>query len=307
MFRRLRRKPTKQSSALKGQKPKRRSDSSSQDKEHSWFTPKRIAILAGVTIATGIVLSKKNQLTSVWNHATNAIGTVLVLAPSEWTIQMASPDGTPLGDDVKREILKVASGILKSGSPDELETLSHAIEGIGSLENLHVVRPQYATIVISAGIREPVLLVQAGPKVRYLTADGTVYGDSSLPSSNQSGNTPSILVSGIFESRAANLQLDRSARLVTTQDEQAVLRNVIALWRLCANQNIILRTINYQKFRGFDVKIDDGSEVILGSAPFEYKVEKLVGIFTKLRKQGVAASRIELDYDGKAFIKERKL
>lgn len=307
MFRRLRRKPTKQSSALKGQKPKKREDHAASIDGFTWLTSKRTLVIAGLAGTAATVWLNKNAIQKTLISSRDKLGDVLVLAPNEWTIQMASPEGIPLGDDVRKEILKVSAGILKSGSPEELEELAHAVEGIGSLERLHVVRPQFATIVISASIREPILLVQAGSKVRYLTSDGTVYGDASNPATNPSGNVPSILVSGVFDLRSGNLQLDRSAKVITTSEEQAVLMSALNLWRLCTAQNLTMKVMNYQKFRGFDVRMDDGSEVILGTAPFEYKIEKLVGIFTKLRKQGIAASRIELDYDGKAFIKERKL
>jgi hypothetical protein len=43
----------------------------------------------------------------------------------------------------------------------------------------------------------------------------------------------------------------------------------------------------------------------LGS--FDYKVKKLRSILDGLKRDGVVASRIELDYEGKAFIKERRL
>ena len=306
MFR-LRRKPTKQSSALKGQKPKKRGDHGSTTDGSGWLTTKRAMVIAGLGATVVFVFIKKNELQRSWNATREVVSNALVLAPNEWTIQMTSPEGNPLGDDIRKEVLKVSAGILKSGSPQELDELARAVEGIGSLERLHVVRPQYATIVISAGIREPVLLVQAGPKIRYLTADGTVYGDATNPATNPSGNVPSILVSGVFDARGTNLQLDRSAKVITTTEEQAILLNALNLWRLCAAQNLAVKVMTYQKFRGFDVRMEDSSEVVLGTAPFEYKIEKLVGIFTKLRKQGVAASRIELDYDGKAFIKERKL
>lgn len=307
MFRRLHRKPTKQSSALRGQKPKKRGDHGSNAEDSTWFTSPKTLVIVGLTVASLVLWSKKSSIQKAWFVSRDKISDALVLAPSEWTIQMTSPEGSPLGEDVRKEILKVSTGILKSGSPQELDELALAVEGIGTLERLHVVRPQFATVVISAGIREPVLLVQAGPKVRYLTGDGTVYGDATNPTSNPSGHTPSILVSGVFDVRGSNLPLDRSAKVLTTPEEQAVLINALNLWRLFTAQNLSVKVMNYQKFRGFDVRMEDGSEVVLGAAPFEYKIDKLVGIFTKLRKQGIAASRIELDYDGKAFIKERKL
>lgn len=310
MFR-LSRKSPKQSSALKGQRPKRRTDSSASNSNErlgfSFFSKQSLILVGSIALAS-VAWSSRNSLHSAFISTRNSVGNFLVLAPNEWIVHMASPDGTPLGDELKKEIIKIASSKLKSGSPSELEQLVESIEGIGSLENIHVIRPQYSTIVVSAATRQPALLIQVGSKIRYLTTEATVYGDASSQVGNSGGVQPTVIVSGVFDGRSGStIQQDRSARIITTPDEHQILVNAIALWRVCLNQGLALRAVSYQKFRGFDVRLEDESEVVLGSAPFEYKVEKLVGIFAKLRKQGVTASRIELDYDGKAFIKERKL
>ena len=308
MFRRLSRKSAKQTSALKGQRPKRRTDSHAAQSDSFRFLSKRSFIFFGCAAATLIVWTNRRTLDSGLTSVSKSISKVLVLAPKEWHVHMAGPDGNPLGEELKREILKTASSILKTGSPSELQTLEESLEGIGSLENIQVIRPQYGTVVISAATRQPAMLVQVGGKIRYLTAEATVYGDTSNQSGNPNGVQPTVLVSGIFDARPpSSIQLDHSARVITTPEEHQILLNVIALWRISLNQGLALRAVTHQRFRGFDIKLEDDSEVILGSAPFEYKMDKLVGIFAKLRKQGVTASRIELDYDGKAFIKERKL
>jgi hypothetical protein len=52
--------------------------------------------------------------------------------------------------------------------------------------------------------------------------------------------------------------------------------------------------------------LDDDTEIVIGLQPFAYKLKKLQNILDGLRRDGIVASRIELDYEGKAFIKERK-
>ena len=57
----------------------------------------------------------------------------------------------------------------------------------------------------------------------------------------------------------------------------------------------------------FVVMKDNEAEVALGRPPFAEKLVKLGELINKLSKKGDVASRIELDYQGKAFIKLKKM
>ena len=64
--------------------------------------------------------------------------------------------------------------------------------------------------------------------------------------------------------------------------------------------------INFIKHRGFSITLKgDSTEVFLGNAPYNVKITRMHSIILDLRKKGSQAQRIELDYDGKAFIKEK--
>ncbi len=234
------------------------------------------------------------------------LNSFLVLTPNEWNIEVAGSSGEKLPDDTRNEIYRVAQKIVKTGSAAELRALSRHVESIGMLDSVKVIRPVTNTIIVQANLRRPALLVEVGSKVRFLTADGTVFGDTSQPSNYSVAASPSVLVSGIFDARGS-LGVDPSTRLPLQNDERLHVTDAIDIWQRSAVAGVDVRSIRYQRFRGFTITLADDSEIVLGLRPFEYKISKLRSILDGLKRDGIVASRIELDYDGKAFIKEKRL
>jgi hypothetical protein len=234
------------------------------------------------------------------------LNSVIVLAPREWRVEVRSKGGAPLPEDVTREVYRVSSRILRSGSPGELAGLARQIEALGMLDGVKVIRPLADTVLLSAEIRRPALLASVGSKTRFLTLDGTVYGDSADNSGNLTGAHPTVLITGVFEQRPS-AAIDSSQRVVTTSEENRHLLEAIEIWQRATEAGIEVATINFQRFRGFSISLVDQSEIVIGIKPFDYKLKKLRGILDGLKRDGVVASRIELDYEGKAFIKEKKL
>ena len=67
--------------------------------------------------------------------------------------------------------------------------------------------------------------------------------------------------------------------------------------------------MSYRRFRGFFVILEaqETRFQVPGRAPFAGKLDKLQGILSKLDAKGEVAQRVELDYQGKAFIKLKKM
>jgi len=240
------------------------------------------------------------------NELASYLHSVVMLPPREWRIEVISAGGTPLPEDIRREVYKVASKFLKQGSPGELSLLSRQVESLGMLESVKVIRPLSDAVILSAELRRPALLIQVGSKTRFLTMDGAVFGDALDNSGNPSAARPTVLVSGIFDQRP-NPSLDTSLRIITTGEERRHLANALEIWQRSADAGIEIKMISFQKFRGFALTLPGETEIVIGIAPFDYKLKKLRGILDGLAREGIVASRIELDYEGKAFIKERKL
>ena len=174
------------------------------------------------------------------------------------------------------------------------------------LDAVKVIRPLADTIILSAELRRPALLASVGGKTRFLTLDGTVYGDANDASGNQTGAHPSVLVGGILN-QSPGASIDSSQRVVTSNEEKRHLLEAVDIWQRAIEAGVDVSSINFQKFRGFSILLADQTEIVIGIKPFDYKLKKLRGILDGLKRDGVVASRIELDYEGKAFIKEKKL
>ncbi len=269
----------------------------------SWsFAAKSLILIFFVFViwGLGIRVSDKIQQSMAYLH------TVLALTPTEWNIEVVNAGGEKLPDDTRNEIYRAAHKILKNGSAGELRWLAHQVESTGLLDGVKVIRPVMNTILVQANLRKAALLVEVGNKVRFLTADGTVFGDASQPGNYSGASSPSALVSGIFETRG-NLHIDPSMRLSLLNDERLHVLDAIDIWQKSLAAGIDIRSIRYLRFRGFAIILADDSEIVLGLRPFEYKIRKLRSILDGLKRDGTVASRIELDYDGKAFIKEKRL
>jgi hypothetical protein len=293
----------KKRSILEKQRVKSGSEKPRKGSRLSWSSAAQgLILIFALTIIWGLGI----RLVDKFQDVTAYLNSILVLAPGEWQVDVVSTSGAPLPEDVRREIYNVASKQLRLGTPKELSSLAHQVEGLGTLDSVKVIRPLAGTVILSAQMRQPALLVSVGSKVRYLTLDGTVFGDDSIISESSSWVRPTVLVTGIFDQRM-NPAMDDSLRVIVTPDERRHLTEAIELWQLALEASFSVKAIGFQKFRGYVLSMAEETEIVIGPKPFEYKLKKLRGILDGLKREGTLAARIELDYGGKAFIKERKL
>ena len=304
MFRFLKSRTGKKRSTLDKQRVKGNAASKSTPGHvFSWsLAAKGLLGVAGLILVWGLSIRIFDKAVDVASY----VNSLVVLPPHEWRIDVLSSGGAPLPEDVRREVYKIASKQLRQGSPAELSTLAKQVEGLGMLDGVKVIRPLADTVILSAEIRRPALLVSVGAKTRFLSLDGTVFGDSADNSGNPSGSLPTVLVTGIFDGRP-NPAVDSSLRIIVTPEERRHLSEAIEIWQRSVESGVDVRSVGFQKFRGYAITLNDETEIVIGIKPFDYKLKKLRGILDGLKKDGVVASRIELDYEGKAFIKERKL
>ena len=304
-FSRKNQKTTKSTShsVLKGQRPRKRTPGDMANASRSRKMPLNLGRIATVAmVAVGIYFLIK----MVVNHR-NDIDAFASLWPQNPTVTVESNDGTIFDEKTTKAIFDVVSKEMKIGSIVRFSAMGEALESLGTLENISIIRPQRGLLMIRAGLRKPLLLVSVGDHLRYLTIDGTVFGDANDGRPLPGQNRPTVTLSGLFEERGTNFVFDASSRLMVSAAERALLVQAIALYESVSRDQLSLTGISYQRFRGFTLKTTDNSEIVLGNTPFEHKLQKLKAIRDKLSSSGVTALRIELDYDGKAFVKERKL
>ena len=305
MFNFLKHKSTQgKSSVLSNQHPRKRRSKTLGPSKSGLPLAVKIALLCLVVSLSWFLAVEFHKVYS------NTLANVLswsYLNPKQWNIQIIDIQGTPLTDDLRKEVFKRVSSTVRVASPAALQSARSSVESMGRLQNISVVRPKYDTLVISATIRTPVLLVAVGSKNMLLSADGTVYGDATSDEFASQASALTSTLYGIFDKRASPIQYDKSQRVITTQDEGALLRAACDLFSQLVKQSFAVKSISYVDYRGFSAVVDDDTEIVLGSIPFHDKIDKLSSIYSKLKAQGTTAARIELDYDGKAFVKEKKM
>ncbi|MBF0440461.1 MAG: hypothetical protein HQK54_01015 [Oligoflexales bacterium] len=157
-------------------------------------------------------------------------------------------------------------------------------------------------IVVTISLRTPIMLVETD-KIRYLTKSGAIYGEAEKP---ETENLP--VLSGIFSQRETPFQFLPDNSLELREDEKTLVSEAIQLLNISRNKGFDLIKIGYIIYRGFSMILEENqTEIIIGRSPFSTSIDRLGHILIKLKEKGSIAARIELDYNGKAFIKEKNL
>jgi hypothetical protein len=230
--------------------------------------------------------------------------------PIDWRISLKPEDGATVSDQTWSSIYDTARKTLARGSADDLRRTAAAIQRLDAFARVSVVRLSQQDVAIEVRARQPVLCVKAD-QLRLVGAQGEVFGSPEKDGVPCPGPT----LSGVFAERASGatggkrFTLAEDFTLDVSPEEREALKEAVALQFEAKHRQLVLRSLDYQKFRGFLAVLTepDGLELELGRAPFGPKLEKLSGLLQKLREKGEQAQRIELDYQGKAFIKLKKM
>ncbi len=215
-------------------------------------------------------------------------------------IDIRNDGDTPLEDDL---IIKIRSATRNaiSSSPTDWEQLASLIQKIGSFMTVKIAQVDRQTVVVQVSPRAPSLCVEAD-QLRFIAIDGSVYGS---PSSIQ--DCPAPPVRGILD-LGRKYATREDGTLELTPGEVSAVRDSLLLQKSLASYALQAQSIQYIKHRGFTVILQGKSpEITLGYPPFANRLDKLLSLLDKLAAKGEEALRIELDYQGKAFLKLKKM
>jgi len=220
-----------------------------------------------------------------------------------WKVSLKVPDETPLSDQAAAALSATVTHLLGDGSRANMQKAAKAVQRLGSYARVNIVKIAPGRVAVYVQRRTPALCIEAD-RLRLVSITGEVYGQ--VDKDNQAG-CPGPTVTGIFE-HMTKLPMRADSTSALTDEEQALVKEALDLQRAGQTRGYTFAHMDYHKYRGFFVTLKDSdTEIAVGRAPFAGKFEKLQEIFAKLARKNEQAQRIELDYQGKAFIKLKKM
>ena len=218
-----------------------------------------------------------------------------------WRIDVKNEGKDALEPALLVDIQALIQKSLQVESSPDLKLLAQNISQRGSFASVRLVKLGTKTLVAQVTPRTSRLCVEAD-QIRYIGTDGAIYG-----SPNPSESCPGPILKGMFET-GRKFQFNRDATLTLSQEELNIASQCLALMEALQTAQLSPSTINYAKFRGFIVTLQGSStEISLGFPPFEGRLQKLSQLLERIATSGSEALRIELDYQGKAFVKLKKI
>ncbi len=270
----------KKKGLLANQKPKRRSP---------FFTsiPKSIFLLIlGVVLTFGAYswLQKTKPIDWAWSR-------------SDERPQLSA--ASELNADDQGRIRDAYRRLDKAG-PKELRQLAQDLHQNLGLRSIDLIQTSPFRLWIATKPFVATLIVELD-RLRYVTDDGIIFGR--VPE-NEVQTLP--VLRGL--DRKATLTTMANGELIPSAGNQRIIEETLLAIREGKRYNIFYRSINYDDFRGLVGDLQEPAyRVTLGFRPFENKYLKLEKILISLKQRGLTSATIELDYKGKAFVKESVL
>ncbi len=111
-------------------------------------------------------------------------------------------------------------------------------------------------------------------------------------------------VTGLFDHQNKTLEFDNLSALILTKDDRKNLGTLVELEETLTKNQFKFQKLGFLRFRGATALLDEPLEIVFGHGPFEKKMLKLKDILKQTKMSEKHLTRIELDFLGKAFVKE---
>lgn len=220
-----------------------------------------------------------------------------------WKVDLRLDAEHPLSERKADEIIRLAKDILETGKQDELQELAAAVQHLDAFGQAHVLRVALDRVVVSVRPRVPIMCAEVD-RLRLVSEAGEIYGVAGV---DGAPTCPGPRLVGILPS-TDKVQVTSNQTLQLAPDAQTAVQEAIALVQEGTARGFTFSLLEFRRYRGYFAHVSGlETEVALGRAPFAEKLDKLRTLLDKLAARGEVAQRIELDYQGKAFVKLKKL
>ena len=220
--------------------------------------------------------------------------------PPLWSIAVKTLSESPLPPRVKKFVITRARQHLHRGTRQQLQEVATAIGADPQLAAVQVIKTGRDRVVVYVDVRHPVLVVRVDGKLSYVSRRGDIYGAARATEAYP-------VLEGVLDSTRQYAR-DEDSLYVLDAAEQQNVRQALELARLAMQNGFICEKIIYEQYRGWQAKLEDVAAVVFfGHAPFAKKLQKLRDILVSLHAKNTQAARIELDYEDKAFVQQKKI
>ncbi len=217
-----------------------------------------------------------------------------------WAVEVKTMDASPLPPRVEEFVITSARQNLLAGGRQQLQEVATVIGADPQLAAVQVIKTARDRVVVYVDVRRPALVVQVNSKLRYIGRRGDIYGRA------RAAEVYPVL-EGVLDP-ARQYARDEDGLYVLSDAEQTHVQQALELARMALQNGFICEKIIYEQYRGWQAKIEDVAAVVFfGPAPFAAKLQKLRDILASLRAKNTQAARIELDYEDKAFVQQKKI
>ncbi len=189
---------------------------------------------------------------------------------------------------------------LSEVTPETLAPLALELHQSMGLRSINVIQTKPFQIHVATEPFVAAMVVELD-MWRFVTDDGIVFGQTT----EREVQTLPVL-KGL--DRKAPLVRSPNGTIVPSSGNQRIIDDTLLAISEGKRYNIEYRTLLYDDFRGLAGELQEPAyKVTLGFTPYSNKYLKLEKILTSLKQRGLTSATIELDYKGKAFVKETVL
>jgi hypothetical protein len=269
------------------------------------MSPKKLWPSFMFAVCFGCLLLLYFRLPTMFSYLkarTNALSSLSVDSKG-FELKLIGYNGEQFPEEVREQTWKFISAKVKSGQPLSMSDLALGLHRRGLLDRPVIVNPTPRVLVVVAEARAPLFRVSIDDVSAFLSSSGALFrADVEDPLWPNKELLP-LDLSGLVKERRKPLTFDEFGRVELSAKESGMLSDVIEISQLLASNEIEVKKFFYRENRGLGVVSSNNVEIILGRSPFDFKLRKLDSILQNISENATSAQRIELDYDGKAFIK----
>jgi len=282
--------PGRRPSILQGQKP-------TKARHLHTFSRKILKVLPQILATLTVILS----ITAVSRYIHLQSMSHRLVANWEIQAHLAAGESLEGEEQTTSSLEEFVSQQLTNTKQVDFQTLAQQIQAKFTFDQVSIVQTGGSSLAIEYRPRHPIMRVKAD-EIRLVSAAGQIYGVARHPTDD---GLP--LIEGLNFGSNDHLKWSDAKTLVLDAKTETALKEILTLHNDAKAAGFNFDLYSYAPFRGITThEVQKNIEIVVGRPPYAQRLESLKKILSNLEQRGSQAQRIELDYQGKAFIKEKR-